>query len=57
MSTKAMKKSDLSCCIDYFTVILQAVVLDALSESALDSRVIGFDKVVFDELDYQRRLP
>lgn len=52
-----MKKSDLSCCIDYFTVILQAVVLDALSESALDSRVIGFDKVVFDELDYQRRLP
>lgn len=36
------------------TFILDAIEVDILCECALDSWIIGFDKVVLDELNHER---
>ena len=45
--------ADLTGGVDDVALILGAFVVDVLGEGAFDSRVIGFDKVVVDELDDQ----
>jgi hypothetical protein len=47
-------RSHLSCCIDDVTVVLNAVVIDALLECGLYCGIVGLDKVVLDELNDKR---
>jgi len=43
----------LACCIEDFALVFSAFVVDSLDEGTLYSRVIRFDKMIFDKLNDQ----
>jgi hypothetical protein len=47
--------SHLPGCIDNVTVVLDTIVVDTLLKSGLYCRIVGFDKVILDELYDKRR--
>lgn len=47
--------SHLPCRVNDIAIVFDAIMLDALLESGFYCRVVGFNKVILDELDDQGR--